>query len=105
MLRNYSYKKSNSKLFDLMIINHFLIYFILGYLIPNNYLLCIILSILWELFEYFMTTWDTSYNLLIKYWPIPEYYWNEKFEHKIMDIFVNLLGYYFGSNYRYYFIK
>jgi hypothetical protein len=105
MLNNFSYKKSNSKLLDLMIINHFIIYFILGYFIPHNYLLCIIISILWEVFEYFITYWDVSYNLLIKYWPISERHWNEKLEHKIMDILVNLLGYYFGSNYRYYFIK
>lgn len=98
MLNNFNYKESNSKLFDLMMINHFIIHFVIGYIIPNNYLLCIIISILWEVFEYFITTWDISYYFFKKYWPIPEYYWNEKFRHKISDLFINLIGYYFGSN-------
>lgn len=81
-----------------MTLNHFLIYIIIGIVFPNNYLLCFIISILWEIFEYLITYWNSTYKLLIKYWAIPEKYWNEKHEHKIIDIFVNFFGFYVGSN-------
>lgn len=97
MYYRISYKKPNSQIIDLMIINHFIIYFVIGYVVPHNYTLCLILSILWELFEIAITYFDYSYNLLVKYWPVPEYYWNEKYPHKIIDIIINFCGYSIGS--------
>lgn len=96
---DFSYKKPLSKPFDVMIINHFILYFIFGYYYPNNYILVLILSILWELFEIFVTSWDYTYSILKEKWVVPERYWNEKPLHKVFDILVNLLGYTVGSYY------
>jgi len=87
----------NRKGHDLMSINHFLIYFGLGILIPHNYVLCIVLSIAWEVFEYALTKHPVAYKLTKNHWPIPEYYWNENNHNRVADIVFNIIGYVAGS--------
>jgi len=94
MLRN---PPLHRKPYDLMSVNHFAIYFCLGMIIPHNYILCILLSIVWELFETGITRNSTAYALTKKYWFVPEYYWNENHLNKKMDILFNILGYITGS--------
>lgn len=90
--------KEINEAFDVMSLCHFFIYFLLGSVIKHNYLLAFVLSILWELFEYFIVKNNFSKNLLRKYWPIPEKYWNEtNIYNPISDIIINIFGYYIGS--------
>jgi hypothetical protein len=83
---------------DILSIAHFCIYYVIGLYIKNNYTLILILGILWELFEYYTVRNKTTKNLLYKFWPIPQKYWYDSFEHSIVDISVNMIGYYFGNN-------
>ena len=62
------------KYFDMWSLVHFIIYFISGLLIPNQYLFVIFLSISCEIFEYF-----AGYRC------------------KMSDIFINFIGYFLGS--------
>jgi hypothetical protein len=82
---------------DVLSINHFLIYFILGLFLKNQYKLIIILSLVWELFEYTISHINYTRQFLINYWFIPEKYWNEPFTNKIYDIIINIIGYYIGN--------
>ncbi len=93
-------KKGISTSIDLSSLAHFILWLIIGYFFPNNYLLAFILSILWELFEILIVNVDVLYNLTKKYWPIPERYWNEKITNSLLDICFNMLGYYVGSSIR-----
>ena len=58
----YGYNKS----YDFLTINHFIIYFILGYLYNNHYLFAFIVGIVWELFEYCITSSKRTRKLLKK---------------------------------------
>jgi hypothetical protein len=82
---------------DIMTINHFIIWLVLGYLFPNLYIIAFILSIIWELFERFIVTNQTLYKFIKKYWFVPERYWNEKSKNSIIDIIINMIGYWIGS--------
>ena len=84
---------------DILSLFHFLIYLIIGKYIKNNYKLIIFISILWELFEYFISRTVPIKDFLKKYWIVPFKYWNDSFEHSLVDISFNLLGYYIGNNY------
>jgi hypothetical protein len=83
---------------DKLTLIHFIIYFVIGYFIDFidiNFV--IIMSITWEIFEEILANNETTRKLLIKYWPIPEIYWNEKnIMNKIIDILVNVFGFYVG---------
>jgi hypothetical protein len=87
-----------SSVIDINHINHFIIYYIFGLYFPKHYIFVFVISILWELFEYIIVTNNTLYHLTKKYWFIPEKYWNEKIQNSIIDICVNMLGYYLSSN-------
>jgi hypothetical protein len=75
-----------SKSFNMYSILHVLIYGVLGYFIRNEWLFVIIISILWEVLEYILN--KLSNNSL----------WKEIKINKILDVILNLLGYYIGSN-------
>ena len=83
-----------------MTINHFIIWFIIGTIVPNKYVLALALGILWELFEQFVVFYKPLYAFVKKHWFVPEQYWNERPVNIITDLFVNLLGYYMGSKIR-----
>jgi len=82
---------------DIMSINHFLIYFILGLFYKKQYKIILILSVLCELFEYIISHIDFTKKILIKYWFVPEKYWNEPCSNKIYDIIINIIGYSIGN--------
>ena len=90
--------KTKSKTIDLFHINHFILYFVIGLYYPNKYLIIVIISVIWEIFEYYLTINKTLYYAAKKYWIFPEKYWNENINNKIIDFIVNLCGYYVGSN-------
>ena len=82
---------------DILSLNHFLIYFTLGLFFKNQYKLILLLSLLWEMFEYIISHIDYTREFLINYWFVPEKYWNEPLNNKIVDIIINILGYIIGN--------
>ncbi len=86
-----------SKNVDLMHINHFALYCMLGLIYPDKYIIVLIISIIWELFEYIISYNKKLNTIVKKYWFVPERYWNEIKINKIIDLIVNFLGYYVGS--------
>ena len=71
---------------------------IFGLFVKNKYEVALLIGILWEIFEYSITNWDYSRELLKKHWPIPEKYWNEKnIFNKLFDLVFNMFGYYIGN--------
>ncbi len=83
-----------------MHINHFLIYILLGILIPNRYILIIIISLLWEVLETAIVHNKILYEFTKTYWFVEEKYWNEININKFIDLVVNLFGYFLGSRIR-----
>ena len=88
-----------NKIFDFLSVIHFLIYYVFGLFVKNNYTLAFILGILWELFEIVITTCDCTRKLLIKYWIVPKRIWDEDVFNinRVSDMVFNLLGYHFGN--------
>ena len=86
-----------SKNIDLMTIVHFMLYFIFGYIYPNNYILALLIGVLWEIFERIIVSNKILYNLVKKYWFIPEVYWNENIVNTLSDKIINMLGYIVGN--------
>ena len=79
---------------DMLSVAHFFLYFIFGLFFKDKYLLVIIASFAWEISEYYATRNNTIKNVLIKYWPVPRKYWEEKnILNRFIDIKFNLLGY------------
>ena len=93
-----TYHSPISSTVDLSHINHFIIYFMFGIIYPNNYILILVISIIWEILENIIVRNKYLYYLTKKYWIIPERYWNETNKNKIIDLICNFIGYYFGSN-------
>ena len=94
-----------NKTFDTMSINHFLIYVVFGIIMPNRYILIVFISILWELFETTLVHNNNLYEITKQYWFVEEKYWNEKYSNKILDLIINLFGYFVGSMLRSYICK
>ena len=92
--------KKGVKTVYLFTLNHILLWIGIGYVYPNKYYLTLFLGILWELFERFIVYDKTAYSFVKTYWPVPERYWNETDKNSILDIGVNMVGYYIGSNLR-----
>ena len=88
---------NDNKPIDIMTLTHLIIWITIGYFFPNHYLYALLLSILWELFEYMIVRVNIFYVLVKKYWFVPEKYWNEKKYNTIIDIIVNMIGYHIGS--------
>ena len=82
---------------DILSLNHFLIYFSLGLFFKNQYKLIVILSLVWEIFEYIISHIDYTRQFLINNWFIPEKYWNEPLHNKIVDVIINMIGYVIGN--------
>ena len=71
--------------FNYWSIIHILLYTIIALFIPNKWWLIIIISIIWEIYEYIMSKiYDNKY-------------YGEVIMNRIFDIGFNLLGYYIGS--------
>jgi hypothetical protein len=91
-----------NQIIDPLSIIHFLQYFIFGIFFKNKFILVIISSFAWEIFEYYFIRNKIIKNFLIKYWPIPQKYWEEKnIINRIFDIKFNLLGYFIGNKINY----
>ena len=64
-------------------VTHFITYFIIGILCPNNYILFLILGICWEIFEKLYGEYTNN----VKYWTSDGLY------SQIKDVGFNMLGY------------
>jgi len=86
-------KKVNGIIFNGCIdkwhILHIILYILIGLLYPNNYFLILVISIIWELHE----------HIFFKY-IIKKSQCKEISCLRIEDIFLNLIGYFIGSNIR-----
>ncbi len=72
---------------DVFHVLHILLWLLVGQLMPNQYLLIAVLSVLWETFEHF------GFQYLCKTKNI--------FQGRIEDVFLNMVGYYIGSKLAY----
>ena len=70
---------------DVLSVGHFTFFFILGIFVKDKYKGALLLGILWEIFEIFISHNQTIKNFIVENWVVPEYYWNDKFSHKITD--------------------
>jgi hypothetical protein len=68
-------------------ISHLLFYMIFGYFFPNKWIIAIIMSFTWEIYEFILNIYINSYSS----------YGTEKLINRIADIIINLLGYYLGN--------
>jgi len=94
---NNNTNNNTNKPIDILTPIHLIIWITIGYFFPNRYLYALILSILWELFEYMLVRVNIFYVLMKNKWFVPEKYWNETIYNKIIDIAINMIGYYIGS--------
>ena len=88
-----------NKIFDILSIWHFILYYIVGLYIKNNYVLAFGSGMLWEIFEYIVTKNKYTRKLLIQYWPISQRIWDEDLfnQNRISDLIFNMLGYHLGN--------
>ena len=92
----------NYKTIDEMSLVHIISFIIIGLIIKNDYKMALFIALAWELFEFMVVNSKTGRELLRKYWPISEKYWNEKLlSNKIMDVICDMIGYAIGSNINY----
>ena len=76
---------------------HFLNFFILGLLFPNNYLGALVLGVLWELVETIAVDQPLSREILVDSLQQFQSLWDETNLNKLGDLFINILGYSLGS--------
>ena len=84
---------------DILSLSHFIIYLIIGIYYKNNYTIIVIISLLWEQFEYIISRNVSIRTTIVKIWPIPSSMWYDSKEHSLIDIFINLIGYHIGNKY------
>ncbi len=65
---------------------HLLLYLYLGFFFPNRYLQSIIIGVSWEVLEIILT-------ILLK----TTIYYKESLINRIIDIIINIIGYYLGN--------
>lgn len=87
------------KQLDILSIFHFLIYFIIGLYFKGYYKLILFIGVLWELFEKCLASNKKIRKLMIQIWPIPIRYWNDSLKHSVVDIIINMIGYYIGNQF------
>lgn len=76
---------------------HFLNFFIIGLLFPNNYLGALVLGVLWELIETIAVDQPLSRDILVNSLNQFQSLWDETNLTKLGDLFINMLGYTVGS--------
>jgi hypothetical protein len=67
---------------------HILLYFVFGYFFPNKWIYAIIISFLWEFLEYLLYYYFPKFTIF-----------KEPLKNKIIDIIMNLIGFYLGYSF------
>ena len=89
-----------NQLLDLASLAHLFNFMILGLLFPNNYVGAVVLGIVWELFEECLTKKEFSRDFLIQHFKNYQNLWDENKKNKLMDLGLNMVGYYAGNRLR-----
>jgi len=89
-----------NQLLDLASLAHLFNFMILGLLFPNNYVGAVVLGIVWELFEECITKKKFSRDFLIQHFKDYQNLWDEDKKNKLMDLGLNMIGYYAGNRLR-----
>jgi len=89
-----------NQLLDLASIAHLFNFMVLGLLFPDNYVGAVVLGIVWELFEECITKKEVSRDLLLQHFKDYQNLWDEDKKNKLMDLGLNLVGYYAGNRLR-----
>jgi hypothetical protein len=82
--------------------SHLFNFMILGLLFPSNYLGALCLGVAWELFEECISKKKISGDLVIQHFKDYQNVWVSDTDKKIklMDVGLNMLGYYLGNKIR-----
>jgi len=89
-----------NQLLDVASFAHLFNFMILGLLFPNNYVGAAILGIVWELLEECIARKEFSRDALIQYFKNYQNLWDETKKNKLMDLGLNMIGYYAGNRLR-----
>jgi len=89
-----------NQLLDLASFAHLFNFMILGLLFPNNYVGAVVLGIVWELFEECLSKREFSRDFLIQHFKDYQNLWDENKKNKLMDLGLNMVGYYAGNRLR-----
>ena len=89
-----------NQLLDITSFAHVFNFMILGLLFPSNYIGAFILGIVWELFEECITKKQVSRDLIVQHFKDYQYLWDETKKNKVMDLVLNMIGYYLGNKIR-----
>ena len=89
-----------NQLLDVASFAHVINFMILGLLFPGNYIGAFILGIVWELFEECITRKEFTKDLLIQYFKDFQDLWSETKRNKLIDLALNMGGYYLGNRLR-----
>jgi len=89
-----------NQLLDLASLAHLFNFMILGLLFPNNYVGAVVLGIVWELFEECLAKREFSRDFLMQHFKNYQNLWDETKKNKLMDLGLNMVGYYAGNRLR-----
>lgn len=83
---------------DLITLVYFVNFFILGLFVKDQYGFAIIAGIMWEVYVGFITSWSVTRDLLIKYYPLPKEYWeNRGAGYAFCDLIIMVIAYSIGN--------
>ena len=83
--------------------SHLFNFMILGLLFPSNYIGALCLGVVWELFEECISKKKISGDLIVQHFKDYQNVWisDQSDKHiKLMDIVLNMVGYYLGNKIR-----
>ena len=89
-----------NQILDLASFAHLFNFMVLGLLFPSNYVGAFILGVTWEYLEECLTKKDFSRDLLIQHFKGYQHLWQEGKKNKLMDLLLNMIGYYVGNKVR-----
>ena len=93
-----------NNIIDIASFLHFFNFMILGIFFKNNYTIAFILGLVWEIIEIDIVK-SKPFNYLTINYKRYNYLWNEKIENKMMDLIINMIGYYVGNQIKFDFLN
>lgn len=91
-----SINKKNNLILNGWALSHLLLYIYIGYIYPNNYFVIIIMSLLWEYYEYLFSK-DKIFMTKLYISICGEKDGKMQMLHNTYDPFINLFGYFIGN--------
>ena len=87
-----------NNILDKINLKHIIFFIVLGALFPNNYIGAFIIGVSWIILEKFMNKRDITKDLLVNHLKSYKDLWNN--ENKLIDLIINMIGYYLGNKIR-----